>query len=202
MKPGYVRVSEILDRLRDKSDINIEVLRNKGKIGTEVHENIAREKSDCIPFFNEFPVLHPFTGEVIRYEKRGLGYFRSFGIWDKVYNPVYKMMEHRFYDDEYMLTGQIDALVMLPKKDKLQLIDFKCSHKPDLEIWNMQAHFYWYLLTQNGVDLDDNFIWIQLNKDGKSPSSFNFVFDENVLSRCLDEVERYHEDMSDGLILD
>lgn len=202
IRDGYVRVSEILSQLRDRADININVLNAKAAVGTEVHNNIAEYKGDGIPFFDEHPVYHAMTGELLRWEKRGVGYFKSFAEWDKTFKPEYKMMESRFYDDEFMITGQIDALVTLPEKKDLYLIDFKCSYKPDLEIWNMQAHFYMYLLKQNGIEVGDNFIWIQLKKDGKIPSTFSFVYDENMLQRCLDEASKYHERKQEALMLD
>lgn len=205
IKHGYTRVSDILGRLRDKSGIDPHVLETKGKIGTEVHEKITLEKQGDIPIFREsfddWPEFDRY-GQVTRWSKRGFGYFVSFCEWDKVYRPVYSLMEKRFYDDEFMITGQIDAVVKLKDKDDLYLIDYKCSHSPDLEMWNMQAHFYWYILKQNGVDVADNFIWIQLKKDGKIPSTFSFVFDENVLSRCFEEAEKYFNDMQEAKSLD
>lgn len=201
MKEGYTRVSEILDGLRDKKDIHPEVLKTKGAIGTEVHRNIAEEKGDGFPMFEEFPVLNPW-GDVLRWEKRGVGYFRSFCEWDRLENPVFKMMEKRFYDDEFMITGQIDALVEYDDYEGLYLIDFKCSSEADRELWNMQAHFYWYLLKQNGIEVNPSFTWIQLKKDGKKPKSYTFLYDENVLCRCFEEAEKYFERKQEARMLD
>jgi len=205
IKPGYMRVSDILGRLRDKSSINPEVLSTKGKIGTEVHRKINEEKTGDIPVlersFEDWPEFDRY-GQVTRWSKRGFGYFVSFCEWDKVYQPVYSLMEQRLYDDEFMITGQIDSVAKLKNKDELYLIDYKCSHTADLEIWNMQAHFYYYLLQKNGIDVADNFIWIQLKKDGKIPSTYSFVYDENVIARCFEEAERYFEDMQKAKSLD
>ena len=205
IEPGYTRVSEILDRLRDRSEIDPRVLRVKGQIGTEVHGNIKSEKSDGIPTFEDYPVINPWSGEITRWEKRGMGYFRSFSQWDKAYKPMYNLMEQRFYDNDLMITGQIDALVDIPKpyyEGRWTLIDFKCSAHIDKEIWNMQAHFYWYLLSQNRIEIEPEFTWIQLKKDGKPPTTCTFQFDTNVLSRCMEEARKYFEEKAQAIFLD
>jgi hypothetical protein len=66
----------------------------------------------------------------------------------------------------------------------------------------MQAHFYCYLLRQNGVEISDTFTWIQLNKNGKRPVTHDFQFDENVLDRCIAEAVRYSELHHEGLTFD
>lgn len=197
----YVRVSEILSRLRSYAHINPVILREKAELGTEVHHNIAEDKNGGFPMFDKWPIRHAISGNIMlddegneRWEKKGIGYFKSFCEWDKAYTPKFGIMEQRFNDDALMITGQLDALVNMPGEETPTLIDFKCSYKPDLEIWSMQAHFYWYLLKQNNIDVQDKFIWIQLKKDGKKPSAFTFNFDERVMARCVEEANKYWEE--------
>lgn len=210
----YVRVSEILSRLRDRSKIHPLILDEKARLGTEVHANIAAQKGDGFPVFADWPHRNAITGQILYrdgepfWSKKGLGYFRSFCDWDEAFNPVYSAMEQRYYDDELMITGQIDALIRLPDQDKPMLLDFKCSAQPDLEIWSMQAHFYWYLLRQNGFeDLEDHFLFLQLmplSKDGNVQKAkiHQIQFDDKVLARCMHEAQLYWEEKNNAKDVD
>lgn len=203
----YIRVSEILGRLRDKSHINPVVFSEKGLVGTEVHHAIAEEKTGGFPMFSQYAVRHPKTGDILldsdgneRREKKGIGYFKSFSEWDRKHEPIYEILEQRYYCDDLKITGQIDALVKI--KSTHHLIDFKTSYKEDLEIWTMQAHFYWYLLHINGYqNLDADFQWIKLHKNGEYPEVFPFRFDRKVLSRCFEEAKKALEERTGNLML-
>lgn len=200
IKIGYTRISDILSRLKDRSEINQMVLKDKADIGTEVHSNIHMDWIGVPASFAMFAVRRPFDGHMIREELRGEGYFNSYLTWKDGRDLPYKIMEERFYDDELMITGQVDALIQT--ESGLQLIDFKCSYAPELEIWPMQAHFYYYLLMRNGIDVVPNFVFMQLKKDGSKPRLFEFQLDKNILSRCIEEAIRYQEEKSFALMLD
>ena len=192
----HVRVSEILSRFRDFSKINPTVLSEKAQVGTEVHCNIHRYKTGKFEMFDKFPIRNTNTLEIIRWEERGQGYFNSFVKWDEENESVLHTMENRFYDNEIMLTGQIDALMQtngLPV-----LIDFKCSANSDVEVWSMQAHLYKHLLNLNGIEIDDYFLWMQLKKDGSHPKIFEIKFEEKIISKCIQEVIKYWEEKSDA----
>ncbi len=185
----HVRVSEILARLQSYADIDPEVLEAKAKIGTNVHQAIIQ---DCA---NEFVVFE---------SDRARAYFESYKIWD-VRKPNITQIP-RLYCDKLMITGECDGLL-----NNIDLIDWKCSASPNKEIWNMQAHFYWYLLKENGYEVSNTMQWInlrhtkQIKKDPETnlgyvlyhalkPVVHEFTFDENVLSRCIDEVNMYWEE--------
>jgi hypothetical protein len=188
----HIRVSEILARLRDFSGIDPTILREKAEVGTEVHTNIHRFKTGRFEMFNEFPIRNPQSLDILRWAERGRGYFDSYMEWEKENKPRFTVMEERYYDDELMITGQVDALM---RTDSLPvLVDFKCSHRPDLEIWAMQAHFYKYLLEKNGIKIADHFLFMQLKKDGENPTVFRIDFDEKVLSRCIGEAIKLWEE--------
>jgi len=198
----YVRVSEILSRLRDRSEINPLVLETKAKVGTEVHDNIHKDSLGKELEFFTHPVIHALSGEVLRSEERGKGYFNSYIKWKEANKPNYTVMEERLYCDEMCITGQIDALFTSPTHP-LTLLDFKCSYSADLEIWSLQAHYYYHLLTTNGhKNIAPEFIWLQLDKSGKKPKEHKIALDQKVLSRCAEEAIRYYEEKSFAELLD
>lgn len=192
----HIRVSEILAQFRDFSKINPTVLREKCDIGTEVHSNIHEYKTGGFLMFDTYPVRNPMTAEIRRWEERGKPYFNSYIAWDNFYKPKYKLMEKRFYDDELMITGQIDALT---DEEMPVLIDFKCSYKTDLEMWSMQAHYYKYLLDRNGIKCADYFLWLRLKNDGKVPEVVEIKFDEEIMSRCVAEAILFYEKKSETI---
>lgn len=196
----YTRVSEILSTMKDRSGINPLVLKDKAEIGTEVHSNIHMDWVGVPAVFEIFAVRRPTDGMVLREERRGEGYYNSYLEWKNRENPSYKIMEQRFYDDELMITGQVDAL--METKEGFTLIDFKCSHHPEGIIWNMQAHYYCYLMKQNGIKILPKFIFLQLKKDGKFPTIIEFEFNEKVLSRCIEEAILFNEMKNLALCVD
>lgn len=197
IKSGYLRISEVLSRLRDRSGINPLVLADKQDIGTEVHHNIHMDSLGIPAEFNMFPVRNPMTGYINREEERGEGYFNSYLLWKKENKPRYSIMEQRLYCDDIMITGQIDAIMV--KDTGLCLIDFKCSHTADEEIWEMQGHFYLYLLKINGIETDVNFSFLKLDKSGKKPIEYNFTYNKNVLSRCIEEAQKTWEEKRNAI---
>lgn len=193
----YVRVSEILARLQSYADVDPEVLEAKAKIGTNVHQAIVQ---DCA---NDFIVLE---------SDRAHAYFESYKMNKFHGQPIIQIP--RLYCDTLMITGECDGLL-----NDCRLIDWKCSASPNLKIWNMQAHFYWYLLHENGYNVDDKMLWVnlrhtkQIKKDPKtnigyvlyhalSPVVHEFTFDEKVLSECIDEANRYWEEYNSAKLLD
>lgn len=189
----HVRVSEILSRLQSFADIDPEVLAAKSLIGTNVHKAILQ---DCE---GEFAILE---------SDRARAYYQSYEVWRKTNTDPIKQIP-RLYCDTLMLTGECDGLL-----NNEHIIDWKCSASANQKIWNMQAHFYWYLLKQNGHNPSHTMTWVNLRhkklikKDPKTnigefvylpldPIAYEFKFNENVLSDCIDEVHKYwHEHFS------
>lgn len=199
---SYLRVSEILGRLQDFSKIDPEVLAEKCRIGTNVHESILQDS------LGDFPLLET---------ERAAAYFGSYAIFKAKEKPTYKMQVPRLYDDELMITGEIDGLVE-GSLNVPYIIDWKCSANANEEIWEMQAHFYWYLLKSNNIEIAPNMKWVNLRvrktwEEGKcgekiaryhaaKPKVHDFMFNENVLSRCIDEANRAWEEKRNSLVLD
>lgn len=214
----YMRVSEILASLRNFSMIPENTLRDKGLIGTETHQNIYEFENGLFPDFSLYPLrdrdglIKTDTNGNPLQAHRGRGYFQSYQTWAVKNKPTYIFHPDpadkdagRLVDDDMMITGQSDALIILPEKDfqKPLLIDFKCSLKADLEIWAMQAHFYAYLMAKNNVDYHPTeFMWLQLHKDGKDPKEHWITFDERILAKCLQQALLFYEEKFQSKIVD
>ena len=198
----HIRVSEILAQFRNLDMIPRDVLNTKGEIGTEVHGNIHAHNLGQFPLYDMYP-HYDRHGVIKNWSKRGEGYFDSYLMYDRKENPRYANMEKRFYCDDLMLTGQVDAIRYYD--DKLPVItDFKCSASVDEEIWSMQAHYYKYLTTQAGIETADYMQWIQLkvDKNGNAckPNIITFTFDEFMMSRCINEAILIWERKKDAKI--
>lgn len=175
----YVRVSEVLARLQSFDHIPEQVLSAKQTLGSNVHAAIK----DFVD--GHFPLLTHIE----------FRYFQSFEKWKEVANPLFISTEQRYWDDAKMLTGQIDALVKLEGEETSVLIDFKTSAQESPLIWRMQAHLYYYLLTQNNIcNLSKRFLFVKLDKKGKFPLVCEYKFSQKTLDKCLREVDLYWEE--------
>lgn len=201
----YVRVTEILSRLRDFSLINPLVFEEKGKIGTEVHTNIGQHVIKAFTVFDTYPLRNPHTGKILlnpdftqKWKKRGKGYFESFLKWYELEQPEISHMENEYKDDNLMIVGHIDGLMRTKKENFNTLIDFKCSYKSDMEMWGMQSHFYKHLLELNGISVADKLLWIQLDKDGHMPKLIYIPYSQETMQKCFHEVNKYWNEKKDA----
>ena len=178
IKPGYTRISRILGQFTSFDHINPDVLENKKNIGTNLHKGIQAELEDGFPF------------SIGQAEK---GYFESWMKWKDAVHAEFERWEERLYDDALKLTGKFDALVRLPNQTLPTLIDYKTSASPSHKTWEMQAHFYHYLLMQNRFTmLSDRFLWIQLNKHGFFPNVHIYTWNEDMMNKCFQAVYSYY----------
>lgn len=173
----YVRASEILRPLMDFSGIPKQVLENKAVIGKLVHDFISEEIQ------GNFPVLSAFGKEV--------GYIKSFQRWKQTADVEFTASEVRYCCDKMRLTGCIDALAKLEGEEEAVLVDFKTSAQESPITWPMQAHLYYYLLKQAAVKVANRFLFVKLNRYGRLPTVFQYKFDSNLESRCLELVKEY-----------
>lgn len=172
----YARVTEVLSPFSDFSHIDPEVLANKCAIGTAVHQAIADDIE------GEFPSPGP----------KGLGYYQSYEAWRKHLSVNFVASEARYYDEDLMISGQIDALAMMGwVQDLPVLVDFKTSAQESKEVWPMQAHLYAHLLAKNGVKVRPRYVFVKLDKEGAFPMVYSYNFDPNVHARCLGAIEKY-----------
>lgn len=187
---GCTRVSDILKWIQPYENVDLEVLEAKAKIGTDVHKAIL---ADCSGDFYSMKT------------DRAQAYFDSYKM---AYPEVPNIKQiPRSYCFDYMITGESDGLL-----NGSHIIDWKCSANPYADLWNMQAHFYWYLLNKDGHNPADTMTWVNLRhnkrkiKDHKTgvissleytpimPVSYKFTFDQKVLDKCLEAAIRYHEE--------
>lgn len=176
----YARVSQILATIQDFSHINQEVLLAKQILGTNVHSAIQ----DIIDGL--FPVITPKEN----------GYVMSFEKWFYQENPKFLLKENRYFDDDLMITGQVDAVLQMNGKDSPVLVDWKTSVKESALIWPMQAHFYHYLLRKNSIDIGDEFLFVKLDPKGKSPKVFQYKYTKSTWDHCLQITESFWKNLS------
>lgn len=208
----YIRVSEILARLQHFSNIDQAVLENKQEIGTRTHSMITSD-------------AHGQEIEVADTCDRSRAYFNSYLKFKESFKPCYIMLESRMFDDELMITGECDAVCKTP--EGLVLLDWKTSSKPNLKIWEMQAHFYWYLLNVNKIPIGNRMIWVNLrhkkevlrNEDGdailddlfqaelyhyvaQDPKVYEFKFNTEIMKECMLQAELTWNEKRDNFDVD
>lgn len=149
IKPGYIRVTDVLDVYFNREKIPEETLINAKNRGTHIHYWI-----ECY-----------LDGVIVPVPEEWAGYTESFKTWK---NEVIGEFSHvkRLYNDEFMLTGMIDNLV---KGNEQQIIvDYKTSSAPS-KSWPLQAGAYWYLMEAEYNTIIDGVTMVHLKKDGSAP---------------------------------
>jgi hypothetical protein len=168
----YARISQIASQDFDFSTIPRDILERKMKIGTEVH--------DCID-----------KGEAPDKDSAAWGYYCSYVRWREMIDLELKRQEERFFDDELLITGQIDGTFVIPSLSSLErLVDFKTSASPSPS-WVAQAFLYQLLLRNNGVKLSDTTIFLQLRKDGRPPKIHTFPYREEDKEFHISLIDKY-----------
>jgi len=166
IREGFTRVTSVLSPYNDFSNINPEVLQRACDRGTKVHrlcETYAN--GDYVP-----PPESPLEG-----------YFRSFTGWyDEMVDKVL-LLEWRAYNEILMLTGCVDAVVILKGDTEPTVVDYKTSSVVS-KSWALQTAMYHDLVNDRGDIKPKRRIALQLKKDGKKPK----VIEYTNLSRDLD----------------
>jgi len=170
MKEGYTRVTELLKPWSTFGSIPQEVLDNKAEIGTNVHSAINSH-------ILGLPVPHM--------TEREQGYFESYLRWEAERNPVYAMTEERFYDDELMLTGQVDGIVSIQGLPGAYIIDFKTSAAPRPKDWPIQIGWYYLLAVHNGHNVSRNGYMLQLKDTGGKAKEYVYEIDGELIDTCM-----------------
>jgi hypothetical protein len=180
IKPGYTRVTEMLSPWNNFDGIPAEILEAKRVLGTEVHE-LIRMFNECIP--------------LVVVSGKKAPYFQSFLSWMLETKVSVRQNEVRLYDDQLMITGQIDALVKFPEKDDLIILDWKTSasyNKKTGLSWALQGVFYHYLLTQNSTsNLSNTIMFVQLSSKGEMPKIREFEYSTELMRKGTAVLEAY-----------
>ena len=164
-REGYLRVTEVLWPYSNLGMVDPKVLQHAADRGTKVHkicEGIASGLGE-----------HGVDEEC-------WGYVQSFKKWWGDGRQVIEM-EKRFWDDELLLTGQVDFILEEPAG--LVICDLKTSSAPS-KTWIAQGCAYAYLAKQAGYDIN-GIQFIHLNKHGKEPKVHSYEYDEDFFFACL-----------------
>jgi PD-(D/E)XK nuclease superfamily len=170
----YARVSEILQSFNNFDQVDQEWLAYRASVGTQVHVAILNHLQD------EFPVLN----------RDGMPYFTSFLEWQKTLSPQFIWMEKRFFNDDKMLTGCIDALVKMPGDKFPIIIDYKTGAS-ESKTWVMQAHLYHFLASQENPRIGKRCLFLKLSTKGHLPIAIEYKIDKNITSKCMLAVENF-----------
>jgi len=171
----YARVSEVLKPFYNFSGIDKDVLERKADLGTQVHSAIA----------DDIAGRFPCPGAA------GWGYFQSYLKWKERLSPLFVESEKRYFDENRMITGAIDALIKIPDESLPILVDFKTSAQEAAISWPMQAHLYGLLLEGNGIEIARRYLFVKFHKKGFLPVVFEYKFDKNILSKCLNSIDLF-----------
>jgi hypothetical protein len=169
IKPGYTRVSTILQQWDTYGHIDQDVLQNKCRIGTNVHEAIAGHGSgiytplDCVEE----------------------GYFASYLKWAEAVKPTYIQSEQRYYCDDMHITGQIDAIIKMPGDERPMLLDYKTSAAESPKMWPLQACYYYYLCVHNGLELSPRLLFLQLQRNGDVAKIYEYTYSQRLWQVCV-----------------
>lgn len=165
--PEYTRVTSILSTFQSYSAVPSARLKKAQDTGTAVH--LAIEKH----LRNEF---HPLESIV-------QPYFDSFLAWKDNFLDSTTDTEKRLFDDDLMITGQLDLIGIVQGQNCL--VDFKTGSWVHKEIWELQLTFYRYLLMQNKYQSPpDKMMVVHLKKDGSKPDIFAYDYDQRNFGVC------------------
>ena len=169
IKENYIRVTELLRPWQNFGNIPQSILDAKAEIGTNVHEAIS-----CHSIGLPIPIL----------TDREQKYFESYLKWEELNEPTFLCTEQRYYLDDLMLTGQIDAIVSFPGREEGRIIDFKCSANASEMHWQIQLGWYYILATKSGIGVNRNTFVIQLKDTGAPAKSYPFEITNEVIRIC------------------
>lgn len=172
----YARVSNIIKPFVDFSKIDEQVLNAKAAIGTRVHEAIQQE----------------INGEMDCLSEKEAGYLASWKKWRDAVDPQFAQTEKRYFDDQRMITGCVDAIIKIPSEDKVLIVDWKTSASESRVSWTMQAHLYFYLACGEYA-LQKRFLFIKLDRWGNLPQVFCYKYDQNRMAECMSAIDLFWE---------
>lgn len=164
---GYVRVSTILSIFQAYSFVDPAKLKKAQDTGTEIHAAIESF------YLSEF--------EPVSF--RRIPYVESFLKWQMAYDPDVLCFEKRFFGLSMKVTGRIDLLAKI--NGHTVLVDFKTGSWAHPEVWQLQGTFYRLLLEESGeANLPDEFLFVQLMKDGSEPLLHRFKHNISNVDVC------------------
>ena len=167
IKADYIRVSSILKPLANFVGVDEDVLDAASLRGTAVHKAIQMDAQG---------LYYPLPLDC-------RGYFRSYVKWKAVTQFQIERSELRLYDDEFHITGCLDAIVS--NGSALYLVDWKNTASQNRDYWELQGMFYHRLAAVNGINLNKKIMFIQLCREGSAAKVFSFEANEVLWRQCL-----------------
>ena len=169
IKKDYIRVTEMLKPWMNWGTIPQEVIDAKADIGTNVHEAIN---------------MHALGLPLPKLTEREQKYFESYLKWEEAEEPTFLCAEQRYYDDEAMVTGQIDAIVSFPGRTQGRILDFKTSFKPSPLHWPIQLGWYYQLAKKNGAKVTETGMMLQLKDNGSPAKPYTYDITPELIKNC------------------
>lgn len=165
IKPGYLRVTDILSPFSGLSKIDPVVLQNAANRGTLVHEIIEGIEQGFVK--EDVPEI-------------AVGYIDSYEKW--AVDKEFIKQPKRFYDSEMMITGLVDAIYK--DGEDLVLVDYKTPAR-ESKTWAIQGSAYACLCKRNGY-LISRIEFVKLDKTGKAPKVYTYLEDMDMFLKILD----------------
>jgi hypothetical protein len=157
MRDGYFRVTEVLSRYSGLDKVDPEVLQKAAYRGTQVHDYIEH----YVKGLSWLPPSDLVTP-----------YFNSFLQWYTQAVESVMTVEHRFYDDEWKVTGACDLICKIrgDLEDCWTIIDYKTPQTLSKTFTLQTAAYYKMGRDEFGSNIKRR-ACVQLFKDG-SPAYF------------------------------
>lgn len=172
----YTRVTDILKPFNGLQGIDPAVLQAAAERGDTVHKIIEGKLLGIEPINMPHPVVN---------------YIASFDVWVNEHPINAIKQEIRLYDDELMITGQIDLIDKLD--DGVAIIDFKTSSKPS-KTWALQLSAYAYLARKAGFDVKKIGV-LHLSKFGKTAKFYEYQECWDLFKKCYDLYHYFKENV-------
>lgn len=153
----YLRVSIVIQAYKGPINIDKAILENKARIGTEVH-------TLCQKYLYGERNLEGSTQRAQNY----FNCFKKFCKYGLLGEPT--LCEHRMFDHELGITGQLDLVCPVFGKEEFILIDLKTTAAVDRAAWGLQGTLYCKMLMDENPELPlaDTFSFIQLKERGNA----------------------------------
>jgi len=177
-KAGYTRVTDVLKIFSKYDDVPEDKLAAAAEKGTAIHNWIADHTR--YKMGGDFPIGIDDLEDI--YQDYGKAYLDWYDmVWQ---SSIPYALEERFYDDDLMITGQVDLI--LKKDDKYWIIDYKTSYTKGKD-WGLQLAAYAYLVMRNRSNTIEDLSIVHLRKDGTYKLySYEFAPHIELFMKCLD----------------
>jgi hypothetical protein len=177
IKPGYLRVSQVLSAFSGLDKIDPVVLKNAADRGSVVHAAIDSiiahhgilDLEDQVREYTKCESLIEWHDKFVKELALVQNMIESFKIYAK--DKKFFAKVDRFYDDELMITGECDTFYQVDKQ--IFLVDFKTPIS-ESKTWMLQGSAYHYLALRNRINFPDNgkIEFVKLCRKGNAPKSY------------------------------